>query len=108
MRLLQRALAVAMAGMIAAGTLHPSRAQASPQPPADAAPAASQTPAVTPDQTPTPLPAANAQTAAQPASTQASAPQQEPPLEKKTYTVPAGTKVLLQLRSAINTKSARQ
>jgi type IV secretion system protein VirB10 len=26
---------------------------------------------------------------------------------KKTYTVPAGTKVLLQLRSAINTKSAR-
>jgi type IV secretion system protein VirB10 len=28
-------------------------------------------------------------------------------LEKKIYTVPAGTKVLLQLRSAINTKSAR-
>ena len=27
--------------------------------------------------------------------------------EKKTYTVPAGTKVLLQLRSAINTKSAK-
>jgi hypothetical protein len=27
--------------------------------------------------------------------------------EKKTYTVPAGTKVLLQLRSGINTKSAR-
>ena len=27
--------------------------------------------------------------------------------KKKTYTVPAGTKVLLQLRSAINTKSAR-
>ena len=27
--------------------------------------------------------------------------------EKKTYTVPTGTKVLLQLRSAINTKSAR-
>jgi len=27
--------------------------------------------------------------------------------EKKTYTVPAGTKVLLQLRSAINTSSAR-
>ena len=26
---------------------------------------------------------------------------------KKTYTVPAGTKVLLQLRSAINTKSAK-
>ena len=29
------------------------------------------------------------------------------PVEKKTYTVPAGTKVLLQLRSAINTKSAK-
>jgi len=29
------------------------------------------------------------------------------PPGKKTYTVPAGTKVLLQLRSAINTKSAR-
>ena len=26
---------------------------------------------------------------------------------KKTYTVPAGTKVLLQLRSSVNTKSAR-
>lgn len=29
------------------------------------------------------------------------------PVVKKTYTVPAGTKVLLQLRSAINTRSAR-
>ena len=28
-------------------------------------------------------------------------------VEKKTYTVPAGTKVLLQLRSAVNTKSAK-
>ena len=27
--------------------------------------------------------------------------------QKKTYTVPAGTKVLLQLRSAVNTKSAK-
>jgi type IV secretion system protein VirB10 len=32
---------------------------------------------------------------------------QAPAVEKKTYTVPAGTKVLLQLRSAINTKSAK-
>ncbi len=32
---------------------------------------------------------------------------QPPPSQKKTYTVPAGTKVLLQLRSSINTKSAR-
>lgn len=32
---------------------------------------------------------------------------QPPAPQMKTYTVPAGTKVLLQLRSAINTKSAR-
>jgi type IV secretion system protein VirB10 len=38
----------------------------------------------------------------------AAAPAETPPvLAKKTYTVPAGTKVLLQLRSAINTKSAK-
>jgi hypothetical protein len=36
-----------------------------------------------------------------------SAPQQAPAPQKKTYTVPAGTKVLLQLRSGVNTKSAR-
>ena len=51
-----------------------------------------------------------------PATTSASAaaPSPAPPadtsvpvLEKKTYTVPAGTKVLLQLRSAVNTKSAK-
>jgi len=39
-----------------------------------------------------------------PATTPAAAP--EAPA-KKTYTVPAGTKVLLQLRSSINTKSAK-
>ena len=37
----------------------------------------------------------------------ASAPAQPAIPVKKTYTVPAGTKVLLQLRSAINTKSAK-
>ena len=36
-----------------------------------------------------------------------SSPAAPPAPQKKTYTVPAGTKVLLQLRSAINTKSAR-
>ncbi|HEY1576805.1 MAG TPA: hypothetical protein VGF82_07025 [Terracidiphilus sp.] len=39
---------------------------------------------------------------AMPASTNAPA-----TLQRKTYTVPAGTKVLLQLRSSVNTKSAR-
>ncbi|MGB9078944.1 MAG: hypothetical protein WCC26_19065 [Terracidiphilus sp.] len=34
-------------------------------------------------------------------------PQPAPPPQQKTYTVPAGTKVLLQLRSGVNTKSAR-
>jgi hypothetical protein len=47
-----------------------------------------------------------AQTSPQP--TPASAPDPSPAAPaKKAYTVPAGTKVLLQLRSAINTKSAR-
>jgi hypothetical protein len=39
-----------------------------------------------------------------PASAASSQPQSP---QKKTYTVPAGTKVLLQLRSALNTRSAR-
>ncbi len=53
---------------------------------------------------PAPAPAAAAATAdpaaANPANASATA-------QKKTYTVPAGTKVLLQLRSSVNTKSAR-
>jgi hypothetical protein len=49
---------------------------------------------------------ANAPTqAAQPAGAQAASADAAP--QKKTYTVPAGTKVLLELRSAINTKSAK-
>ena len=44
--------------------------------------------------------------AASPSATET--PAAEPPAPaKKTYTVPAGTKVLLQLKSAVNTKSAR-
>ena len=45
-------------------------------------------------------------TAAATPSGQQSAPAQAPS-QKKTYTVPTGTKVLLQLRSALNTRSAR-
>jgi hypothetical protein len=41
------------------------------------------------------------------ASAQEVATTQVPTSSKKTYTVPAGTKVLLQLRSSVNTKSAR-
>jgi hypothetical protein len=51
-----------------------------------------------------PAPAAAASTADPAAASPANA---TVPAQKKTYTVPAGTKVLLQLRSSVNTKSAR-
>jgi hypothetical protein len=59
-----------------------------------------------PSATTEPAPAGNSPAApptqkAQPASSQPSQP------EKRTYVVPAGTKVLLQLRSGINTRSAK-
>jgi len=46
----------------------------------------------------------------QPATQQAAAPATDPslPPAPKTYTVPEGTKILLQLRSGINTRSAKQ
>ena len=53
---------------------------------------------------PAPAPAAAAATADPAAANPANA---SVPAQKKTYTVPAGTKVLLQLRSSVNTKSAR-
>ncbi len=56
-------------------------------------------------------PAASTATApsqtAQPETTANTASNAPAPPEKKTYTVPAGTKVLLQLRSGINSKSAK-
>ncbi|HTW47128.1 MAG TPA: hypothetical protein VMD92_04215 [Acidobacteriaceae bacterium] len=61
----------------------------------------------------TPAPAPSAPPAAQPAQAQpatpppAAAAAAPAPVAPKTFTVPAGTKVLLELRSAINTKSAR-
>jgi type IV secretion system protein VirB10 len=55
-----------------------------------------------PASSPIPLPAPSTE------PTQATAPPlAAPAVASKTYTVPAGTKVLLQLRSAINTRSAR-
>jgi hypothetical protein len=55
-----------------------------------------------------PVPAATAQTTAeQAAAAPAQATTATPASEKKTYTVPAGTKVLLQLRNSLNTRSAR-
>jgi type IV secretion system protein VirB10 len=74
---------------IAQTAAQPEAAPAAP-PPAAAQPTA--TPAVSPS--------------AQPAAPDAQATEPAAPA-KKTYTVPAGTKVLLQLKSAINTKSAK-
>ncbi len=99
MRLFDRVLTVASALLLAASPCdgcfaQNSQAQAS----STTAAASAQAQAV---------PAADAsqagpatQSAQAPAGTQDSAP-------RKTYTVPAGTKVLLQLRSAINTRSAK-
>ncbi len=75
--------AVALAGMLGAAA-QSGMAQDAASPQADAAPDS-----------------AAAEAPAAPVNNSASA------AEKKTYTVPAGTKVLLQLRSAINTKSAK-
>ena len=59
----------------------------------------------------TPPPAATPASPATPAQPAAAAPASDANVsiapEKKIYTVPAGTKVLLELRSAINTKSAK-
>ena len=54
---------------------------------------------------PAPAPAAAAATADPAAANSVNA--SVPAIPKRTYTVPAGTKVLLQLRSSVNTKSAR-
>ena len=73
--------------------------------PAPAQPAPAQ-PLATPTDAAKPAPGA-----AQPAAPAGDAPPAVPTSAstpaKKTYTVPAGTKVLLQLRSAVNTKSAK-
>jgi hypothetical protein len=70
--------------------------------------ALAQTPA--PPQADTSMPAQAQAASAPPANQTATAPvtnTASPPAAPKTYTVPAGTKVLLQLRSGINTKSAK-
>jgi hypothetical protein len=92
MHLLRKVFTVAIAGSVAAGLPEANFAQS------------------TQNQTPTSTDAAastsgQAAGAAQPPAT-ADTPLAVP--AKPTYIVPAGTKVLLELRSAINTKSARQ
>jgi type IV secretion system protein VirB10 len=82
--------AVCFVGLISVSTGY-GVAQTAGQPDVAAPPAAAQPPA-----TPAAIPSA-----------QPAAPAEEPAApQKKTYTVPAGTKVLLQLKSAIDTRSA--
>jgi type IV secretion system protein VirB10 len=105
MRLLHGTLTAAIVFGLMAAASDRGSAQAPAQPDAAAstpaqAPAAPPSPA---DQA-TPAPAA-VQAPATPADGSSSA--LTPGPAKKTYTVPVGTKVLLQLRSAINTRSAK-
>jgi len=102
MSVLRRVYPAALVGLMAA-CLGLSVAQ-SPAPATDqgtAAPAAAQPAAPRSSAGPAAQPAAPAQPEAEPVGLANTAP------ERKTYTVPAGTKVLLELRSAINTKSAK-
>lgn len=87
-------LACLLPGSIAAQTPYPGTGSASPAPaPASSSPAASAPAAPASAEPATPAPAADAAPAATPAA--------------PTYTVPAGTKVLLELRSAVDTRSAK-
>lgn len=92
MRVLDRGFTAAIVLGLAAGAGCMASAQVSPEPqavssPVNQAPPVSMSPAMT-------APTAGSQA-------------NEVAPQKKTYTVPAGTKVLLQLRSSINTRSAR-
>jgi hypothetical protein len=87
-----------IAGMAAASFMAMACGAAFGQSPEQPAPAAQSPATSTPSPEPAPAQAAPAESTASP---EPAAP------AKKTYTVPAGTKVLLTLRSAINTKSAK-
>ncbi len=95
-------LVAALVGLVAASPkLSNGQASAPSQPDQSSAPADPATSSAQPQ-----VPAQSPQAAA-PAQAPAQPAQETPTPDKKTYTVPAGTKVLLQLRSALNTKSAK-
>jgi type IV secretion system protein VirB10 len=95
--------AVCFVGLISVCTGY-GIAQSESQP--DAAPSVGPPAAAQPAATPAASPSNPSSPSGQPAATDA--PAAEPAAaQKKTYTVPAGTKVLLQLKSAVNTKSAK-
>ncbi len=101
MRLLHGRLAAVIALGLMTGVNDPSLAQAPAQPEATAS-STEQTPAAPP---PTATQATNLPIVAPAPAPSVDTPPPVP--SKKTYTVPAGTKVLLQLRSSVNTKSAK-
>jgi hypothetical protein len=113
MRVNYRPIKAAIAAGLVAATTYPALAQSPTQPartPADSvqsqtATAAPKPGAATPDQGNPAQARQDQPNSVQPNLAQASAAQPEP--AKKSYAVPAGTKVLLQLRSSINTKSAK-
>jgi len=100
----QRYWAAILVSLASAGFVSASLTRSAAQTPAEPPQAASVPAAAAPQ----PVNSAAAPVSAQPtaASTEPAGPADIAPV-KKTYTVPAGTKVLLELRSAINTKSAR-
>lgn len=115
-RLLKGYRAAILASLVALGLVSTNPGLCSAQTPASPQPAAN-TPAPAATE-PTTSPATSpADVPAQPATPKEAAPPATPSAEppgladlapaRKIYTVPAGTKVLLELRSAINTKSAK-
>ena len=92
--------AVCFVGMVAVGAGY-GIAQTAGQPDVAPPPAAEQ-----PQATPAASPPSPSNPSAQPATPETPATEPAVPA-KKTYTVPAGTKVLLQLKSAVNTRSAK-
>ena len=114
-RLLNGYRAAILASLVAVGLVSTNPGLCSAQTPASPQPAAN-TPAPAATE-PTASSAASPATEAAPpqpgAPTEAAEPSPEPPgladtaPARKIYTVPAGTKILLELRSAINTKSAK-
>jgi type IV secretion system protein VirB10 len=106
MRLLHKAFTFAIAGLMAAALPDPNFAQSG----QSQTPSSADAGASTPGRAPTASASQPSQEGAGAVAAQPPAPTDTPPAvpAKPEYTVPAGTKVLLQLRSAINTKSAKQ
>ena len=112
-RLLKGYRAAFLASLTAAGLMSAGLTLCSAQTPATTLPDASTAAPDTPSASSATSPSAPTQPSAAPEATTPTAAPAEPLAlsdsapARKIYTVPAGTKVLLELRSAINTKSAK-